>query len=407
MPTYKYSAKKGPEDIVKGTVEAVSEKEAIEKVSHMGYIPVRIEEYSPPAQSKEQFIKRHSSLGRIRSRDISIFSRQLASLLKSGVPILSSLNIIQEQSENRNLKKILYEIHNAIKDGATFSSTLNYYPKTFSPLFIALIRTGEDSGTLPEALLRISDYRTKQEDMFSRFRMALAYPMLMGAVGIATIIFMLTFVMPRLMKIFVNMGQELPLPTRILISISQNLRSSWFWIALVLVIVIAIIARQLKTNAGKTAFSLFKLHLPVFGNLILKAELSRFSRTLELLVKSGISILKAIDISIPVLDNEIIKNQLRQSYKELEQGVSFGRSLKNSKLFPIFMTNLIIVGEESGKLDDALGEVANSYEKDTDEAMRTMSSLMEPLMILTMGLIVGFIVIAMLLPIFEINVMAK
>jgi type II secretory pathway component PulF len=233
--------------------------------------------------------------------------------------------------------------------------------------------------------------------------MALAYPILMGIVGVATIVFMLTFVMPRLMQIFINMGQELPLPTRILISISQGLRQWWFWIVLALTIAITVISRQLKTRAGKLSLSLFKLRLPIFGNLTLKAELSRFSRTLELLVKSGIPILKAIDISIPVLDNEIIKNQLRQSYKELEQGASFGRSLKNSKLFPLFMTNLIIVGEESGKLDEALAEVANSYEKDTDEAIRTMASLMEPLMILAMGLVVGFIVIAMLLPIFEIN----
>ena len=154
-------------------------------------------------------------------------------------------------------------------------------------------------------------------------------------------------------------------------------------------------------------FRVLKLSIPIFGKLTLKAELSRFSRTLALLVESGISILKAIEISIPVLENEVIKNQLAQSYKDLEQGGSFGRSLKNSKLFPLFMTNLIIVGEESGKLGEALAEVANSYEKDTDEAMKIMASLLEPLMILGMGLMVGFIVVAMLLPIFEINVMVR
>jgi type II secretory pathway component PulF len=405
MPAYRYRAKKGPEDIVKGTIEAVSEKEAIEKVSHMGYIPVHIEEYNAPAETEQRPLKKPS--GKIGSRHITVFSRQLASLLKSGVPILSSINIIQEQSESPYLKSVLYEVHNAVKDGAPLSAVLSQYPKVFSPLYIALVRTGEDGGTLPEALLRISDYRIKQEDMFSRLRMALAYPVLMGIVGVGTILFMLIFVMPRLMGIFVNMGQELPMPTRILISISQGLRQWWFWIVLALTIIITTVSRQLKTKAGKWAFSSFELRIPVFGDLVLKSELSRFSRTLELLVKSGIPILKAIDTSIPVLNNEIIKNQLRQSYKELEQGASFGRSLKNSKLFPLFMTNLIIVGEESGGLDEALEEVANSYEKDTDDAMRTMASLMEPLMILTMGLIIGFIVIAMLLPIFEINVMAK
>ncbi len=406
MSTYKYNAKKGPEDIITGTIEAVSEKEAIEKISRMGYVPMRIEEYNPPVQASHTPSKSLIS-GRVGSRHITVFSRQLASLLKSGVPILSSINIISEQSENSRLKGVLKDIHDLIKDGATFSSTLLRYPRIFSPLYVALVRSGEDSGTLPEALLRVSDYRTKQEEMLSRFRMAAAYPILMGIVGIATIAFMLTFVMPRLAGIFTNMGQQLPAPTRILISISQHLRQSWFWIILIFALAVVIISRQAKTTAGKFFFSLLKLRTPVFGALTLKAELSRFSRTMEILVKSGIPILKAIDISTPVLNNEIIKKQLRQSYTELEHGASFGRSLKSSKLFPLFMTNLIIVGEESGKLDEALAEVANSYEKETDEAVKAAATLMEPLMILTMGLIIGFIVVAMLLPIFEINVMAK
>lgn len=403
---YKYRAKKSPEDMLEGTIEASTEKEAIEKISQTGYIPIHIEKVSqitkepqPPSVAKVH--------GRIRSRQITIFSRQLASLLRSGVPILNALNIIREQSENPHLKYILHNIHNEIKEGATFSSVLAKYPNIFSSFYIAMIRTGEDTGGLPEVLLRIADYRTKQEELFSRFRMSLAYPILMAIVGLATVVFMLTFVMPRLMNIFVNLGEKLPLPTRILISVSQGLRQWWFWIILILAIIILVIKRQAKTKTGKLSLSIFKLHLPILGNFMLKAELSHFSRTLELLIKNGIPILKAIDIAIPVLENEVIKNQLRQSYKQLEQGGSFGKSLKNSKVFPLFMSNLITVGEESGKLDEALAEVASSYERDTDEAMRIMASLLEPLMILGMGLVVGFIVVAMLLPIFEINVMAR
>lgn len=403
---YKYRAKKGPEDILEGTIEASTEKEAIEKISQLGLLPIHIEKVS-------QIIKepQPSSVakvpGRIRSRQITIFSRQLASLLRSGVPILNALNIISEQSENPHLKYILHNIHDEIKKGARFSSVLAKYPNIFSSLYIAMIRTGEDTGGLPEVLLRIADYRTKQEELLSRFRMSLAYPILMAIVGLVTVVFMLTFVMPRLMNIFVNLGEKLPLPTQILISVSQGLRQWGFWIILILAIIILVIKRQAKTKTGKLSLSIFKLRLPILGNFMLKAELSRFSRTLELLIKNGIPILKAIDLAIPVLENEVIKNQLRQSYKQLEQGGSFGKSLKNSKVFPPFMSNLLTVGEESGKLDEALGEVASSYERDTDEAMRTMASLLEPLMILGMGLVVGFIVVAMLLPIFEINVMAR
>lgn len=400
---YKYRAKKGPDELTEGTIEAQSEAEAVERLSRQGYLPVRIEKavFSQAASGAPK------SQGRIRSRDITIFSRQLASLLKSGVPILNALNIISEQSDNQNLKNALRNIHDAVKAGATFSGSLAEYPGAFPPLYIAMIRSGEDTGGLPDALMRITEYRIKIEEMYSRVRMALAYPVLMAVVGLGTVIFMLTFVMPRLMQIFINLGEQLPLPTRIVIYTSDLLRQKWLWIVIAVLGSAAVIRRQLKTPAGKLSFSIMQLHLPVAGSFILKAELSRFTRTLSILLKSGIPILRAINIAIPVLDNEVIKKQLESSYKSLEQGGSFGKSLKESKLFPALMTNLIIVGEESGKLEESLAEVAASYERDTDEAIRVMSSLLEPVMILAMGLIVGFIVIAMLLPVFEINVMAR
>lgn len=405
MAIYKYTAKKGPEELFEGRIEAQTEEEAVDKLSQMGYVPVRIimeEQTSKPYQASAGKIK-----GRIRSRQITIFSRELASLLKAGIPILNALGIISEQSGSPRLKGVVDGIYDRVKQGDSFSSALRNYPNIFSSLYIAMVAAGEDSGALPAALLRIINYRAKQEAMVSRLRMALVYPALMAVVGLGTVVFMLTFVMPRLMQIFLNMGQDLPLPTQILIFLSQWLRKWWIAISLGLIGFIVIIRQQVKTKIGKVTFSLFKLHLPIFGKLILKAELSRFCRTMELLINNGIPILRAISIAIPVLENEIIKNKLKQSYKDLEQGGSFGRSLKTSKLFPLFMTNLISVGEESGSLDDSLGEVATSYEEDTDEAMKVMSSLLEPLMILIMGSIVGFMVVAMLLPIFEINIIAS
>ncbi|MFH1190254.1 MAG: type II secretion system F family protein [Candidatus Omnitrophota bacterium] len=405
MNNYTYRAKKGPEEIVEGAIDARTEKEAIEKLVQQGYVPIRVVEANIRPQAKPRAPEKRG--GRVSSREVTVFSRQLAGLLKSGVPILNAINIISEQAERPGLKAVLSDCHNAIREGATFSSTLEAYPKVFSPLYIALIRAGENSGTLPEALFRVAEYRIKQEEMFSRFMMAMAYPALMALVGLGTVIFMLVFVIPRLVGIFVNMGQVLPLPTRILIFISSGLRQWWLWIVIAAVAITLLGKRQAATKAGRLFFSKLKLKLPVFGKFVLKAELARFSRTLELLIRSGISILKAIDVAIPVLDNEVIRGQLRKSYKDLEQGGSLGKSLKDSKLFPLFMSNLIIVGEASGALDEALSEVANAYERDTDEMMKMMSSLLEPIMILVMGLVVGFIVIAMLLPVFEINVMVR
>jgi type II secretory pathway component PulF len=401
---YKYKAKKGPENLVEGKISAQSEKEAVEKITQMGYVPVYIQEETQKTKQSSTF---NLSFGRVRSQDITIVSSQLASLLKSGVPFLNAINIIAEQSENPNLKATLKGIHNTVKEGADFSTALSQYPQVFSSLYLAMVRTGENSGQLPEILLKIAEYRRKQEEMMSRFRMAMAYPILMVIVGLGTIIFMLTFVIPRLTRLYSNMGQILPLPTRILVTLSDSLRHWWFWIIIIIVIIATLIRRQEKTEAGKLSISIFKLRLPIFGKLILKSELGRFCRTLELLIKSGVPILRAIQISIPVLGNEVIKLKLRQSYKDLEQGGSFGLSLKDSKVIPVFMSNLIIVGEQSGRLYEALAEVAGSYERDTDEAIKTMSSLLEPIMVLVMGLIVGFIVVAMLLPIFEINVIVR
>lgn len=405
MANYNYKAKKGVGEIVNGNIEAQSKKEAIEKISALGYLPVYLEESKVPQDFIEPALNKPK--GKIRSGEVTVFSRQLSSLLKSGVPILKALSIIKEQSENQNLKLVLEDIYNSIKNGGTFSSALESYPNNFPVLYVALVRAGENSGILAGALLRIADYRAKQEEMLSRFRMAMAYPLLMAVVGLATVVFMLTFVMPRLMGIFSNLGQNLPLPTQILLSVSQALRQWWPWILLILAGIVLFIRKELKTKTGKAYWSIFKLHIPIFGKFALKADLACFSRTLELLIKSGLPILKAIEIAIEVLGNEVIKEKLAVSLKALEQGGSFGMSLKDAKLLPLFMVNLISVGEESGNLAEALAEVADSYERDTEEMIRIMSSLLEPLMILGMGLIVGFIVVAMLLPIFEINIIAR
>lgn len=408
MPMYRYRVKKDGKEISEDTIEAASEKEAVEKLSRMGLLPLHIEEVTGEAAQKERAVPAAAlTRGRVKSRETTVFTRELASLFKSGVPILTALDIIREQSENAYLKQVLMDIHEAVKQGSTFSDALAKYPRIFPPIYIAMVKTGENSGALPEVLFGIADYRAKEEEMVSRFRMAMAYPALMALVGAGTIVFMFTFVIPRLTKIYVNMGEMLPLPTRILLALSGFLRQGWPAIVVVLVVAIFIFRRQFKTATGKKIWSQFTLRLPLFGKFVVKAELARFCRTFGLLIRSGVPILTAINIAVPVLENEVIKGHISHSCKELEQGGTFGRSLKNSKIIPLFMSNLIRVGEESGKLQDALEEVAGSYERDTEETIRIMSSLLEPLMILVMGLVVGFIVVAMLLPIFDMNTMMR
>jgi general secretion pathway protein F len=302
---------------------------------------------------------------------------------------------------------MVQNIHKKVEDGTPFSAVLSEYPRIFSSLYIAMVRAGEDSGQMPDVLLKISDYRVKQEEMLGRIRMAMAYPVLMALVGIGTVIFMFTMVMPRLMRIYNDMGQNLPLPTKLLLAITRGLRESWPMILIILAAAVLAGLQASRTKSGRNLISLFKLRMPVFGAFLVKAELARFARTLELLLRSGIPILRALGIAIPVVSNEIIKDRLTSSYRQLEQGGTLGRSLRETTVVPVFMSNLISVGEESGKLIDSLSELAAAYERDTDESIRILGSLLEPVMILIMGLIVGFIVMAMLLPIFQINVMVR
>jgi len=404
MSTYKYRAKEGTKNI-NGVIEARGRDEAIEKIIQSGYVPVSIEEASAQDDAPSRGFR--FTFKRIRASEIIVFTRQLSSLIRSGVPILRAISIISRQAENPYLSDLLRAVQSDIQNGASLSSALAKYPKSFSPVYIALVRSGEGSGNLQEVLGRIAQYNQKQQELFSRIRIALAYPVLMGLVGIGTICFMLTFVMPRLIRIFATLGQELPLATRVLIGISSWLRTEWYWILVAAALIFLIMTRGARSKTQRFLMSSLSLKVPIFGDLIRKSELARFSRTLELLIKSGITVLKGIETTTPVLKNEVIKEELYRSYEALKQGGSFGRSLERSKIFPAFMTSLIIIGEESGRLDEAMGEIATSYERDIDAMMRVLTSLLEPLVILFMGLIVGFIVIAMLLPVFQIDILAR
>ncbi|MCM8831019.1 MAG: type II secretion system F family protein [Candidatus Omnitrophica bacterium] len=402
MPIYKYTAKKGPQEVINGKLQANSEREAIEKLSQAGYLPISLEEegYKVSKSGIDNTTKKY----KLKSKYITNFSRQLAILLKSGMPILDALNTISEQAQNTTLKNIILNIHNDIKAGVAFSVALEKFPNVFSSLYISMVKAAESSGNLYNALLQIAEYRSKQEELFSRIKIALSYPLLMLFVCVLTIIFMFTFVMPRLLKIYWSLQQKLPLPTKILISVTSFFQKQSIPITVVILVILFSIRGLYKTEGGKFKIDKFKLKIPILGAFFLKTELTRFSYTLALLIQAGIPIIKAINLAIPIVGNEIIKKQLYQSFQHLKEGGSFGKSLKMSGIFPPFMSNLITIGEASGKLSDSLSEVAISYEKEIDQMIKTFSTLLEPFLILSMGLVVGFIVIAMLLPIFEINI---
>lgn len=402
MPTFHYKAKKGATETISGLIEARSQDQAVELINQLGLLPVLVEEEDSLIRSRGK-----PRAQKIPLRELSVFTRQLANLIKVGIPILQVLTIIGKQTRNHYFKEVIQTVQQGIEQGATLSNCLNNFPQIFSPLYIALVRAGEESGNLREMLARVSEHQRSQEAILSKVKAALAYPILMALLGTATVIFILTYVMPRITTLFSYGAEQLPLPTKILLAVSTILIKGWLWIILAAALIVFFVRQWSRSDQGRFALSTLKLKIPFYGGFIQKVELARLCRTLGLLLKSGSALIRGFQIAVSTLTNERIKQELDSCQKELEFGTSMGGSLQRSNLIPSMVVNLIAVGEESGMLEETLRDISESYEQDIEETIKTMTSLLEPLMILLVGSVVGFIVVAMLLPIFQIDMLAR
>ncbi|MBM3250051.1 MAG: type II secretion system F family protein [Candidatus Omnitrophica bacterium] len=402
MPRFTYTARSSPQRSVSGDLEADSKQDAINKLTRLGYFPVRIEAEDLSA-TKTGLLK----LRLVKNREIALFTHQLSTLLESGVNILSGLNIIAGQASNRYFKSVINDIIAKIRDGRAFSESLALHPDIFSSLYTSMIRAGEASGTLDETLKRLAEFLEKDEEFRSSVRSALTYPAFVFGVGCLTVAVLLGFVIPRLVTMFEDMGQALPLPTKILIGISGTLRSYWWLILIILATAAFLFRRALRSPEGKLAWDAFKLKTPVWGQISLKTEISRMMRTLSLLLSSGVAIVSSLDIASAVLENQVLKDEMRKFKDEISKGASFSRCLNDSKAFPVFVTDIVKVGEETGSLEKALMRIADDYGRDVDQSLKNLSRLLEPVIIVIMGLIVGYIVLSMLLPIFQINLIVR
>jgi type II secretion system protein F len=402
MPRYNYTAKSDPTKTVEGEIEAESHQDAINKLNKMGYFPisVQIEDLTPDKQGA-------FALRRITHKDILMFTRQLSTLVESGVNILTGLSIVTKQTPNKYLRAILNDVSARIKDGKSLSESLSGHPDFFSGLYTSMIHSGEAGGNIEYALKRLADFLEKDEEFKNSIRAALTYPAFILSVSVLTVIVLLGFVIPRLVGMFEDMGQVLPLPTKILINLSAFLRTYWWFILAVIFVFIFLLRRIYHNPRGKVAIDGLKLKLPLTGEIVLKSEISRLTRTLSLLISSGMPIVYSLDIAMSVLNNEIIKAEVNKFKDRIAGGDSFSKCLSNSSLFPVFVTNIVNVGEETGTLEKSLLRIADEYERETDRTLKSLTRLLEPVIILVMGLIVGFIVLSMLLPIFQINLIAR
>ncbi|MFH1867804.1 MAG: type II secretion system F family protein [Candidatus Omnitrophota bacterium] len=405
MSKFIYKAKRGPGEILEGKIEAENKHQAAVKLSGMGLYALSVEEETSAYIKKTR--SRLFFLRNIPLREISNFTRQLSNLLDAGLTMLSALGVLIEQSENPYLKQAVQTIRDDIRDGTTFSRALAKHPKVFSNLYVNMAASGEISGALEDVLRRLSEFLEKDDDTISKIRSSFAYPSLMAFVGFLTIFVLLSFVAPRLTSIFIESGQALPLPTQLLIGVSSFFARFWLFIIAGIICAITFFVRWVRTKEGKIAFDALKLKAPLISSFILKAEIARFSRTLATLIANGVPIIEALGVGINTISNNILRQELEKVRKEVIDGARLSASIKQSKYFPSMMINMIAVGEESGGLERALFKIADTYDIEIDRTIKSITSLIEPSLILFMGIVVGFIVIAMLLPIFQLNLMVR
>lgn len=404
MPRFNYTVKSQPDRLLEGDIEAETEQEAINKLMKMGYAPLSVKSEVASLEEKKTSV---FNFRRVSHKDIALFTRQLSNLIESGVNIIRGLNIISRQTGNKRLKAILEDITDKIKDGNSLSNSLSAYPDLFSSLYTAMVHSGEAGGSMAQAVKSLADFLEKEEEFKSSLVAALTYPFFIFIVGIATVFILLGFVIPKLATMFEDMGQALPLPTKIMMDISGFFHNYWWLMLATIFIVIFLIQRLRKIPHGKASLDKIKLKIPLFGIMIFKAELSRLMRTLSLLLASGMPITPSLEISMSIADNLVLKAEMQRFKEEIAAGASLSSSFKGSEFFPDLVTSMVTIGEETGSLEKSLIRIADEYEREVERTLKATARMIEPIIILAMGIIVGFIVLSMLLPIFQINLMLR
>lgn len=397
---FKYKAKKSLDETVEGVIYAASLEEALQRLESQGIVPINIQAKEEPGAKAFKRSARIFSAG-WGLKKIALFTQKLYNLTKSNVELLTALILLEQESKDHFEKQLLGDIIKNVKDGLPLSECLGRHPDCFSSMYVDLIRAGEGSGQLKDSLAQLVAYLKRLEGLKLRIQQALAYPIFMVFVGGLTIFVMLSFIFPRLAGMFDDFQAALPLPTLILLSISDFFKSYWLFIALALVGSFAVLKQLYKKN--QAFFSFLRYRLPMIGKIVYKQSAANFSNSLSVLLKSGVSLLTALGIAAPIIGNPKHISQLKEAAEAIKSGASFSQSLERFKIFPDFFVQMIKVGEAGGRLDSVLADIAASYEEEIESDLKIISSLIEPVIILLLGLVIGGMVTAMLLPIFSIN----
>lgn len=398
MPTYAYRAKDCALKVVEGTIDAENETAAISRLGTQGIYPLILREASLRRSAAPS-----PTASRVPSRALAYFSRQLADLLGGGLSLLNALGLVAQQTDHRMLRGVVSAIADEVREGRSLSEAMSRHPGIFSPLYVSMIRTGEATGELDGVLMRLAEVTESEAELRSRVASALVYPCLVLVIGLGVIAFLLTYVVPKLTTLFLETGQLLPWPTRMLVGVSGAL-SRWWWLWLVATGIVGWAGRQfLRSEAGQSLLDRLLLRLPVISAFVRKLDTARAMRNLGVMLERGVPILQALDVAGTTLANLVLRQALRRAREAVQAGQTLARALSASGQFPVFVSNMVAVGEEANTLDAALLKVAASYERETDRALRVVTTVLEPLVLVVVGVVVMFIVISVLLPIFELG----
>lgn len=392
---YKYKAVSQSGEIIEGSFEGEGEADVLEMLRGNNYMPISIE--------KDMGIEVEIDLfsTKVKKKDLAVLCRQFYTMLDAGIGIVQCIDILEKQTENKTLTKALEALHDDVQKGLSLSQAMNKHTKVFPSLLINMVEAGEYSGNLDTIMERMAVHYEKENKLESKIKSTLIYPIVLGVVSLAVVVFLLVVVMPTFIEMFESSGQELPALTQILLNMSNSLRAIWYVYLVGLIGIIIGFSFFKKSRAGRSFLDGLKLKIPVVKDTSIKIITSRFTRTLSTLISSGMPLLQSIEIVGRVVGNQVVQDRLDLAVEDISKGVSLSRTIADVKVFPPMVDSMIKIGEESGALDDILYKTADFYDDEVEVALERMTSLMEPLMIVIMAIIVGFIVIAMALPMFD------
>jgi type IV pilus assembly protein PilC len=395
MPVFEYTARNATTgQILKGTIDVASRDDVLRHIKQQKMIVVNVRE-----QPKQLTI----SLKRkgVRTRDIVIFTRQFATMINAGLPLVQSLDILARQTENPALGEVTRQVVFDVESGHTLADAFSKHPKAFTELYVNMVAAGEAGGILDTILMRLATFLEKSDALIRKVKGAMVYPAVIMSVAAIAVAVLLVFVIPTFQKMFASVGMELPLPTRIVIGMSNGLINYWWVMLGVIALLIYAIRNYYKTPDGRKRIDQMLLNAPVIGDLLRKSAVSRFTRTLGTLISSGVSILDGLEITAKTAGNRVIHDAVMESRNSIAGGETIASPLEKSKVFPPMVISMIAVGEQTGGLDEMLSKIADFYDEEVDVAVSALLSLMEPMMIVVLGVIVGGMVVAMYLPIFD------